>query len=219
MAEGLALGGIARLSTCDWPGELVATLFTQGCPWACGYCHNPSLIPRTGACIAWADVLDFLLDRRGLLDGVVISGGEPTLQKDLPEALRAIRSLGFRTGLHTAGPYPVRLARVLPHLDWVGFDVKGPWDSYERITGVARSDRSARASLRLLCESGVAFDLRTTVDPALLSPVDLSAMDAGLIAEGLPPSRRQPCRSAGTAGKGCSAGSHAVHSIQRTAGN
>lgn len=195
--SALELGGIARLSSCDWPGELVATLFTQGCPWACRYCHNAGLIPRGPGRLDWPEVLAFLSGRRGLLDGVVISGGEPTLQKALPEALQAIRAMGFRTGLHTAGPYPGRLARVLPLLDWVGFDVKGPWEAYARITGVPGGGRAARESLLRLRDSGVAYDLRTTVHPALLCPDDLEAMDAGLAADGLPPARRQPFRSEG----------------------
>ena len=130
-ARGLAelrVGGLERLSMCDWPGELAATIFCQGCPWDCPYCHNPHLLPVTGRHeIAWREVVDFLKSRRGLLDGVVFSGGEPTLQSALPQAIAEVRDLGFRIGLHTAGPYPGRLAQVLPLVDWVGFDIKTPF--------------------------------------------------------------------------------------------
>lgn len=165
----LRVGGFVRLSTCDWPDELVATIFSQGCPWACGYCHNPHLIPPNAETnIAWEDVMSFLDSRRGLLDGVVFSGGEPTLQAALPEAMRAVRALGFRIGLHSAGPYSERLASVLPLIDWIGFDVKAPFDDYARITGVPGSGAKARASLRRVLASGVSCEVRTTVDPALL---------------------------------------------------
>jgi len=194
----LRIGGFVRLSTCDWPGELVATVFCQGCPWACGYCHNPHLIPpnaETG--IAWPDVLTFLGRRRGLLDGVVFSGGEPTLQAALPEAMRAVRALGFRIGLHTAGPYPARLAQVLPLADWVGFDVKAAFDDYEHITAVAGSGSRAKASLRHVLASNIACDIRTTVHDALLDRAALARLASDLAAFGVREHRLQPFRAAG----------------------
>ncbi len=84
-AASLRVGGLSPHSSCDWPGQLVATVFAQGCPWACAYCHNPHLLPARGSDeIAWEEVLAFLRTRRGLLDGVVFTGGEPTLQEALP---------------------------------------------------------------------------------------------------------------------------------------
>jgi len=141
----------------------------------------------------------FLGGRRGLLDGVVISGGEPLLQKGLPEALTELRAMGFRTALHTGGAYPSRMAVVLPLLDWVGFDVKAPFDLYDRITAVPGSGAKARESLIRLRDSGVAFELRTTVHAVLLSSADLAQMDEELATLGLPPSRRQPFRAEGCA--------------------
>ena len=170
----LKVGGLARLSNCDWPGELVATIFCQGCPWDCPYCHNQHLRPTwESPAMAWTDVLAFLGKRRRLLDGVVFSGGEPTLQAALPDAIHAVRAMGFRIGLHTAGPFPERLAALLPSVDWVGLDVKASFDDYERITGVPGSGDKALASLRHLLDSGVAYEVRTTVHPGLLSRIDL----------------------------------------------
>ncbi|WP_296755919.1 anaerobic ribonucleoside-triphosphate reductase activating protein, partial [Thiobacillus sp.] len=144
----LRVGGLTPLSTTDWPGLLAAVVFCQGCPWRCGYCHNPDLIPPRGADeIPWEEVLAFLRRRQGLLDGVVFSGGEPTLQAALPDAMRAARGLGFKIGLHTGGMYPGRLAAVLPLVDWVGLDVKAPFADYAGITGVAESGTRARESL------------------------------------------------------------------------
>lgn len=170
----IRIGGLSRLSSCDWPGQLVATIFCQGCPWACRYCHNPHLIPAKGETqIPWQTVVTFLEARRGLLDGVVFSGGEPTLQPDLESAIKRVKALGFRIGLHTGGPYPGRLAQVLPLVDWVGFDVKAPKKAYDRITGARLSGDKAMRSLRLLLDSGVAYDLRTTVHPDLLNKEEL----------------------------------------------
>jgi pyruvate formate lyase activating enzyme len=167
----LRVGGLTPLSTTDYPGELAAVVFCQGCPWRCGYCHNPHLLPARGSVqIAWDDVVAFLRRREGLLDAVVFSGGEPLAQRALAEAMRAVKGLGFKVGLHTGGAYPARLAEVLPLVDWVGFDVKAPFDAYPLITGELGSGIDVQASVRLVIASGVAHEFRTTVHPAQLSP-------------------------------------------------
>lgn len=168
-AAALQVGGLTPLTTTDYPGQLAAVVFCQGCPWRCGYCHNPHLIPRAGETDGWLDVLSFLRRRQGLLDAVVFSGGEPTLQSGLLEACMVVREMGFKVGLHTAGPYPERLGAVLPVLDWVGMDIKAPFSSYDRITQVPGSAARARESLQLLLESGVAYEIRTTLHAGLLS--------------------------------------------------
>jgi pyruvate formate lyase activating enzyme len=173
----LRVGGLTALSTADWPGQLAAVVFCQGCPWRCGYCHNPHLLPARGAReVAWTDVLAFLGKRKGLLDAVVFSGGEPLAQAALVDALRDIRAMGFRVALHTAGAYPARLAEVLPLLDWVGFDIKAPVDRYAAITGAPGSGENALAAARMLIRSGVPHEFRTTVhsrwhDPAALEHI------------------------------------------------
>jgi pyruvate formate lyase activating enzyme len=164
----LNVGGLTAFTTIDFPGELAAVVFCRGCPWRCGYCHNRHLQDAAGdGAISWAGVLAFLRRRRGLLDAVVFSGGEPTLQPGLAAAVREVKSLGFKAGLHTAGPYPARLAGVLPFLDWVGMDVKAPFEEYERITAVPGSGEAARESADLLRRSGVRHQFRVTLDPFL----------------------------------------------------
>lgn len=185
-AASLRVGGLSPHSSCDWPGQLVATVFAQGCPWACAYCHNPHLLPTRGSEeIAWEEVLAFLRTRQGLLDGVVFTGGEPTLQDALLGAVADVRELGFLVGLHTGGQFPDRLARVLPQVDWVGFDLKAPWAAYERVTRVPGSGAAARESLALIVSSGVPFEARTTVHPALLSAKDVSALADELVDAGV----------------------------------
>ncbi len=182
----LRVGGVTPLSTTDWPGMLAAVVFCQGCSWRCGYCHNPGLIPSCGENeIPWEDVLAFLRRRQGLLDGVVFSGGEPTLQASLPDAMREVRGMGFKIGLHTGGMVPKKLAAVLPQVDWVGMDVKAPFADYARITGVAGSGRHALASLELLLASGVEYEIRTTVHPALLTDANLGALAHDLAGRGV----------------------------------
>lgn len=185
-ARPLRVGGLTPLSASDWPGQLAAVVFCQGCPWRCGYCQNPHLLPARAATeLAWRDVLAFLRRRIGLLDAVVFSGGEPLAQRALGAAARAVRRLGFKVGLHTAGAYPERFADVLPLLDWVGFDVKAPFPDYVRVTGVPGSGEKALASARLLLESGTAHEFRTTVHPRLLGHASLERLAEQLVELGV----------------------------------
>lgn len=182
----LRIGGVVWLSTGDYPDHLSAVVFCQGCPWRCGYCHNPHLLPRRATpALGWSDIRRFLERRRGLLDAVVFSGGEPTLQAALPDALAEVRSLGYRTALHTAGISPKRLAAALPFLDWVAMDIKTEFDRYGEITGVPGSGEHARQSMELILASGVAYEFRTTVHPALIEEDAVRRLADVLVASGV----------------------------------
>jgi pyruvate formate lyase activating enzyme len=181
----LELGGFTPLSTTDWPGKLAAVVFVQGCPWRCTYCHNPALQQRgAGSGPAWAEVMQTLRRRVGLLDGVVFSGGEPTLDPALPEAIAQVRALGLQVGLHTAGIYPDRLAALLPELDWVGFDLKTDFVHYDALVGRRQSGNAVRKALRILLASGVPHEVRTTYHPAQVPEAALRSMGQHLKAQG-----------------------------------
>ncbi len=174
-ASDLTIAGIEPFSSCDWPGKLVATLFLQGCPWSCTYCHNVSIIdPRAPGQVTWDEVLTTLRRRQGLLDGVVFSGGEPTRQAGLADAMRQVRDMGFAVGLHTGGAFPRRFGEVLDLVDWVGLDIKAPEAKFAQVTGVANSARPAFESLRIALDAGVDLQVRTTVDPMILSDDDVA---------------------------------------------
>jgi pyruvate formate lyase activating enzyme len=165
----LEVGGFVPFSSTDWPGKLAAVVFVQGCPWRCAYCHNtPLQAKRRGDGRAWGDIVEVLERRVGLLDAVVFSGGEPTLDAGMPAAIATVRALGFQIGLHSAGLDPARLKALLPLVDWVGLDLKTSFVDYAEVTGVARSGTSASLSLDHVLASGVAHELRTTYHPALL---------------------------------------------------
>lgn len=152
----LRVGGLTPLSSIDYPDKLAAVVYCQGCAWRCTYCHNPHMLPRRGkAEIPWARVLAFLEKRRGLLDAVVFSGGEPTLQSALKASMQAVKDLGYVVGLHTAGIAPRMLERVLPLVDWVAMDLKAPWDAHEQVTRAAGSGARAQRSMELILASGV----------------------------------------------------------------
>ena len=200
MAEDLAIAGITPFTTVDWPGKLAAVAWLAGCPWRCPYCHNHELWTPDAAQYRLADLLGLLEQRRGLLDGVVFSGGEPLAQPGLPHAVARAKELGFEVALHTGGAYPEALAEVLPQLSWVGFDVKAPWERYDAITGQPGSSGPARESLRLVLDARVPMEARTTWHPALLTPDDIDALAAQLAAEGVPAWRVQAYRAEGTTG-------------------
>ncbi len=184
--SGLRVGGLTPMTSIDYPGELAAVVYCQGCPWRCGYCHNGHLLTTSGSAQwPWDKVLSFLGSRRGLLDAVVFSGGEPTAQRRLASAIADARAMGFKVGLHTAGPYPEHLARILPLLDWVGLDIKALPEDYPRVTGVPGSGARAWRSLRLLLDAGTDLEVRTTPYPGLDDRDYLSLLMERLAAEGV----------------------------------
>jgi pyruvate formate lyase activating enzyme len=196
--DGVEFGGLVPFSTVDFPGRLAAVLFTRGCPLRCRYCHNPHLRRRADTqALDWASTIAWLGRRKGLLDAVVFSGGEPTIQAGLADALTEVRGLGFATGLHTAGTVPGRLARVLPLLDWVGLDVKAPFARYAAVTGSTGAGARAYRSLEAVLASGIDYELRTTMHPALLGSEDLIAIARDLRARGVRDWVLQPFRPAG----------------------
>lgn len=186
MTPPLRVGGLTPLTTIDYPGALSAVVFLQGCPWRCGYCHNQHLLPVAAAgAHSWDSVRDFLVRRRGLLDAVVFSGGEPTLQLGLAAAAAEVRALGFRVGLHSAGIDPRRLAPLLGAIDWIGLDIKGPARRYDAITGARRSGARARAALDHVLRSGVAHECRTTWHAGLFPQEELLALGHELLDAGV----------------------------------
>ncbi|GAA1640736.1 anaerobic ribonucleoside-triphosphate reductase activating protein [Microbacterium flavum] len=194
-AHELNIAGFTAFSTVDWPDMLAATLFLQGCPWNCFYCHNPALIdPRAEGEATWSDIVDLLCERIGLLDGVVFSGGEPTLQRALIPAMQAVRSLGFRVGLHTAGAYPGLLAQALPFVDWVGLDIKALPEDYDLVTGRQTSSENAWRSLALVLgnrllrrgtDRPLDVEVRTTVHPAVMDDEGLRTLGLRLADAGV----------------------------------
>jgi pyruvate formate lyase activating enzyme len=166
-ADDLTIAGLVPLSSVDWPGKLVATVFCQGCPWNCAYCHNASLIDcALPGLLRWDDDVESLLSRRrGLLDGVVFTGGEATRQAALAPAMARVRELGFEVGLHTGGAYLHRLTEVLPLVDWVGLDIKALPEDYGTVTGVAAAGARAWEALGLMLDAGVGHEVRLTLHP------------------------------------------------------
>ncbi len=178
-AENLPIVGVTQFTTIDYPGALAAVFYTQGCRWRCRYCHNSHLqeiqeSPVTK--ISWSRLAEFLDSRKKFLEAIVFCGGEPTLHLGLKEAMRVVKDHGYRVGLHTSGMSTGMLERVLPLCDWVGMDVKAPFEKYEVITGISGSGEQARRSASTLISSNIAHEFRTTVHPELLTEEDIQAV-------------------------------------------
>jgi pyruvate formate lyase activating enzyme len=169
------IGGLQKHSFIDYPGKLSCVVFLAGCNFECPYCHNPQLAgdpARSPAVIAAEDVFVFLDQRRGLLDGVVISGGEPTLHPGLPDFCSRVKRLGYSVKLDTNGSRPQMLARLIREglVDYVAMDIKTDPARYEGcITG--RSDSAALfASMHFIMESRLDYEFRTTCVKPLVTP-------------------------------------------------
>ena len=161
----LQIAGYETLSTVDWPGHLCSTIFCQGCPWHCTYCFNKEIIrPRTKGSIPFSEVLTHLNKRKGILQGVVFSGGDALLQGETTlQSMQLIKDMGFEIGLHCDGAFPSTLEKALPLLSWVGMDIKALPHEYEHITMRQNSGNKAFKSLDILLDSDIPFECRTTL--------------------------------------------------------
>lgn len=172
----IKIGGIERFSIVDFPNVMAAVVFMQGCCWRCPFCHNAHLQDiQAETNISWQKFTAFLEQRKGVLEAVVFSGGEPLVQAGLKEAILQVKALDYKIGLHTGGYLPERFNEVLPLVDWVGFDVKAPLEAarYREITGGFGDVEKVKESLQALCKSGKHFECRTTCDPRFLTVEDL----------------------------------------------
>lgn len=169
--EDICVAGITPFTTIDYPGCLAGVFYLQGCPWRCRYCYNAEFwpLPPEGNKIPFEKVRDFLFARQGRLEGIVFSGGEPTAHTYLSRWMDAVKKLGFKIGLHTAGIYPERLQKIIPYCDWMGLDIKAPFQSYEKVTQISSSGAEVRESAALIIKSGKPYEFRTTFHPDLLS--------------------------------------------------
>lgn len=187
----MRIAGIIKSSFIDYPGKASSVIFFGGCNFSCGYCHNPEIVSCKEAVIDPNDFFAFLEKRRRFLDAVCISGGEPTLQRELPDFIERIKALGYAVKLDTNGTNPKMLQELLQKglLDHVAMDVKAPFSRYGSVSGgvgmgetAAECVKLVRKSMRLLQQSGCAYEFRTTVCKEQLSFTDLREMAEELIA-------------------------------------
>ena len=182
------LSGLEKFSLIDYPGKIAAVVFTQGCNFRCSFCYNPMLIgpPVTGVSskeknhpyFSEDGFFSFLKTRQGKLDGIVISGGEPTSQDDLLDFILKIKKLNFSVKLDTNGSRPEVLASLLDKkvLDYIAMDIKGPRDKYREIISVEIDFNKILESINLIMKSRINYEFRSTLVPAILGKSDIAQM-------------------------------------------
>ena len=174
--------GLQKLAMVDFPGKLAATVFTGGCNLRCPFCHNALLVTKLAEnpeSHSTEEIFSFLRSRKGLLDGVVLSGGEPLLQSDAADFLAEIKALGYAVKLDTNGCFPEALADILERklVDYVAMDIKNCRGKYAETVGIPGFDVSpVEKSLSLLQNSGIDFELRTTVVKEFHTAADIRAI-------------------------------------------
>ena len=171
--------GIQKLTLLDYPGRVACTVFLNGCNFRCPYCHNAELLGDGDEVMTVAGLLAFLRKRQGILEGVCITGGEPTLHPELPALLGEVRALGYAVKLDTNGYRPEILEAVLNQglVDYVAMDLKNGPEGYAETVGLAQVELAKiRQSIRLLMDSPVDFELRTTVAKPLHSGESITSM-------------------------------------------
>ncbi len=173
----MRIGGFQKFSLIDYPGRTCAVVFTQGCNFRCPYCHNPELVKPElfFESIPEEDVLEFLGRREGKLDGVTVTGGEPTLQPSLIKFLQRLKNMNFLVKLDTNGSHPEILEKAieLKLLDFIAMDIKAPLEIYSQVVCAPIDNGRISRSVDLIRQSGVPYQFRTTVVRSLLRLRDL----------------------------------------------
>ncbi len=177
----MTINGLQKLTLLDYPSHCACTVFLAGCNLRCPFCHNSALVLGDGDLqMDEADFFSFLSKRKGLLDGVCITGGEPLLRKDLLPFLQKIKDLGFAVKLDTNGTYPDRLKEVLDAgaVDYIAMDLKNALSYYAQTCGVEVDTDTIRKSIALICQSGVEYEFRTTCVKGFHTPERISELTA-----------------------------------------
>ena len=182
----MRIGGFQKFSLIDYPGKICAIVFTQGCNFRCPYCHNPELVKPSlfGKTIPEEEIFSFLEKRKGKLDAVEITGGEPTLQKDLVDFIQRIKEIGYLVKLDTNGSNPEMLEIIINHglVDYIAMDIKAPLEKYKEVIHSVINPEKIKRSIRTIMSSNIKYEFRTTVVKSQLSKEDI--INIGKLIEG-----------------------------------
>jgi len=165
----MVIGGMVKNSFVDYPGKIACVVFTTGCNFNCWYCHNSHLLNYNKKTIAQEEVFNFLQTHKSFIDAVVVSGGEPTLQKDLVEFIKKVKGMGFLVKLDTNGSNPEVLQFLIKNnlVDYVAMDIKSNFKKYNLIAQVSVDVNLIKQSISILLNSGIDYEFRTTFSPDL----------------------------------------------------
>jgi len=178
----MIIGGFQKLSLLDYPEKISSVVFTQGCIFRCSFCHNPELVPagKPGITLDENEIFEYIESKKEFIDGICVTGGEPTIHGDLPEFIARLKSFGLLIKLDTAGTNP-RMVRELIEgnlVDYIAMDVKNSWDRYDLVVKVNKPAlvENCKKTFKLIQESGIDHEFRTTVFPGVHTDEDFFAI-------------------------------------------
>jgi len=183
-AADFVVGGMQPLTMIDFPGKLATVIFAQGCNLRCRFCHNTTLLAdKPAEHLKWRQIIKFLKDRQGFIEGVVFSGGEPCRQESVLEAMAEVRELGFDIALHTNGFFPGIIEKAVEErlLKFAAVDFKAPFSDYSSVGGMAVNEKDFSRVAEILVDYGISHEYRTTFHPQILSEADLLKMSEWLV--------------------------------------
>ncbi len=175
----MLIGGLQKMTLIDYPDKIACTVFVAGCNFRCPWCYSRELVLpekiKKQPCITEKEFFDFLKSRQGLLEGVVVCGGEPCLNKKLPRFVKKIKDLGYAVKIDTNGSNPDILKYLIDKrlIDYVAMDIKSPKEKYQKITAKKLNIKNIEKSILLLLENKVDYEFRTTIIPGLLEKKDI----------------------------------------------
>lgn len=178
----MIIAGLQKTTLIDYPGKMAAIIFTRGCNFRCHYCHNPGLVDpeKYYPEIPESEILDFLEKRRNVLEGVVITGGEPLIQGDIEKFLRKVKNLGYAVKLDTNGTNPELLQKLIKKklVDYLAMDIKHHLDRYGEVIDTKHDIENINKSIQLIMKSGLDYEFRTTILPKFFQLEDFHKIGA-----------------------------------------
>ncbi|MEA3489827.1 MAG: anaerobic ribonucleoside-triphosphate reductase activating protein [Candidatus Omnitrophota bacterium] len=175
----MIIAGLQKLSLVDYPGYLASTIFVQGCNFRCGYCQNPELITlEKHFGFSEKNIFDFITRRKEMIEGVVITGGEPTIYEDLPDLVSRIKEKGFKVKLDTNGANPVLIEKLFRAklLDYIAMDIKTSFSKYHLVTDLEDVEKAISESICFTMLSTVPYEFRLTCVPGIIDEEDFKAV-------------------------------------------
>lgn len=176
----MEIKGFMKNSFVDWDGKVASVIFLPGCTFRCGFCHNRAMVLEHEEIepINYKEIEGHLKKNTGFIDGVVITGGEPTIHNELPELIRKIKALGYLVKLDTNGSNPEMLETIIKSsmVDYIAMDIKAPLKDYHKIAGVAVNIPNIRKSISIIMNSGIDYEFRTTIIPSIHGEAEIEEM-------------------------------------------
>ncbi len=171
----MKIGGFQKTTLLDYPEHVSAIIWTVGCNFHCPFCYNTGLVYEESDLFSEVEILSFLDKRKGFLEALTISGGEPFLQKDLKEFCKKVKDLGYKIKIDTNGTFPDKLKEMINEglVDYVSMDIKAPKDKYSKLAGVNADLKKIEKSIEIIKNSGIDYEFKTTIVPNFLEEEDI----------------------------------------------